>query len=503
MLGPDGRERQRPHPVAYAVAVVLPLVLLTALAAPLGMVWALDRLRPPPQIYAPPPLSTDGSPGLGDPYYPDAGNGGYDVSKYVIDISWDPSTQTLTGTTTIYARATQPLRSFYVDLALQTERATVDGAAAEVDLGEPQNVQITPATRIEDGADFQVRLDYAGRPGSVRDPGARAWWATGQEWTAAGEPESSAWWFPANDHPSDPALMDVSIRVPTGMEAVSIGRLESRDTGAETGFDTWHWVARQPMATYLAFVSIGQYELKEGVDQGLPYVYAVTGQLSADQRATAFTALLTSASRIRTMESMFGPYPFTEIGGIVPAHQLWFDGLETQTRPVYNARSILSAQYAPELLTHELAHMWFGDNVTVRQWDDIFTNEAYASWTPWGYAERTGGEPANQAMNAAYNRLRDRPNFWRITMVDPSREHLFDAVYQRGPMTLQALRNVIGDEAFFRLARDWAQDPGSRSVEDWMARAQAVTPVDLGPFFQAWMYTPTVPDRTAANGFRD
>ncbi len=494
--------RQRPHPVAYAFAIVMPLVLLAFLAAPLGLVWGLDRLRQGQQPTAVQPVSTDGEPGLGDPYYPGAGNGGYQVSKYVIDLSWDVPTQTITSTATIYARATQTLRSFSVDLALRTDKVVVDGQPAVFDSNGFSDVRITPADVIAAGTDFRVQVDYSGKPGDLRQGRVAPWRSTNQEWTVAGEPESSAWWFPANDHPSDPALMDVSIRVPAGMEAISVGRLESRDSRHEVDFDTWHWIARQPMATYLNFVSIGQYEIKEGTDRGLPYVYAVSEQLSAEQRAQAFAALLTSAARIQTLESMFGPYPFTELGGVVPVHQLGFGGLETQTRPVYNAGSILDPDFAPQLVTHELAHMWFGDNVTLRQWDDVFNSEAYASWTQWGYDERTGGAPANSALNATFDRFRDDDEFWRITMIDPTREHLFDAVYERGPMALQALRNVIGDDAFFRLARGWAQDPGSRSVEDWMTRAQTETPIDLGPFFQAWIHAPSAPERTEANGFR-
>jgi hypothetical protein len=92
------------------------------------------------------------------------------------------------------------------------------------------------------------------------------------------------------------------------------------------------------MASYLNFMAIGQFELKQGVDHGLPYVYAVSEKLTAEQRKTAFAALLTTGRRIRTLERMFGPYPFTELGGIVPAHRLWFGGLETGP-PVYEARS--------------------------------------------------------------------------------------------------------------------------------------------------------------------
>jgi aminopeptidase N len=331
-------------------------------------------------------------------------------------------------------------------------------------------VYVKPARAIAAGSAFQVVVAYSGKPGEYRQGDVKPWFATDGEWTIAGEPDSSAWWYPANDHPSDRALMDVSIRVPAGLQAISMGRLESPD--------------------------------KQGIDHGVPYVYAVSDKLPAEQRKTAFAALMTSGERIRLLETMFGPYPFTELGGVVPAPRLWFGGLETQTRPVYEARSILNRNFEPGLLDHGLAHMWYGDNVTVRQWEDIFTNEAYASWAQWEVTERSGGRKANDTLNRAYERLKNDEAFWKITMIDPGKAHLFDAVYIRGPMTPQALRNIIGDEAFFKLATDWAQDPESRTLEEWVAAAQSHTTIDLGPFFRDWIYASAAPARTAANGFR-
>jgi aminopeptidase N len=497
---------QRPRRVAYVLAAIMPVILLVALAIPVGVAWTIARLRQSPSsVTTPPPLNpnaTEGEPGLGDPYYPQAGNSGYDVTKYQIMINWDPAAQAITGTTIISARATQQLTSFYFDLALHTDKVTVNGLPAESIARGFSDVYVKPAQPIPIGSSFQVAIGYSGKPGDIRQGDVRPWLSTNGEWTAAGEPESAAWWYPSNDHPSDPALMDVSIRVPTGMEAISVGRLESADAGNEQNFNTWHWIARQPMATYVNFISIGQYELKQGIDHGVPYVYAVSEQLSPEDRKKAFAMLVSSGMRIRTLETMFGPYPFSELGGIVPIHQLWFGGLETQTRPVYDARAILNPGFAPGLLDHELAHMWFGDNVTVRQWNDIFISEGYASWAQWGARERRGERKANDSLNRAYDRVVNNDDFWKITMIDPSRAHLFDAVYLRGPMALQALRNVLGDEAFFKLARDWSQNPGSRTLEDWMAAAQSYTTVDLGPFFQAWIYAPVAPARTAENGFR-
>lgn len=490
----------------YVLAVLLPLVLLVAVVAPVGIVYGLDRWRDTeaPAVYPTPPAADPdaGGPGVGDPYFPDYGSSGYDAVSYGITLDWDPSAQFLRATTTITATATQPLTSFYVDLALTVDGVRVDGAPAAVDQSGFADVQITPEAPIATGNSFTVVVDYSGEPGSVRRGDVAPWSANGQEWIVAGEPESAAWWFPSNDHPSDPALMDVSVRVPAGMEAVSNGRLASADTADEADFDTWHWVSSEPMATYLTFLAIGQFQLDQGTADGRPYVYAVSEQLSTADREKAVTALRTTAASIRALEAMYGPYPFSEIGGIVPVADLLFAGLEAQTRPVYESDAITDDDFSAELITHELAHMWFGDNVTLRQWNDIFTNEAYASWSAWGVVERAGGRSANDELDRVYDRTKGSAEFWRVTMIDPGAANLFTTVYLRGPMALQALRNVIGDEAYFSLSRDWAQEPGTRSLEEWMISAQAATTVDLVPFFRAWIFAPTAPERTAANGFR-
>ena len=442
-----------------------------------------------------------GGPGLGDPYFPRAGNSGYDVERYTIALDWEPKLPSLTATTTFTARALQELGWFYVDLALQVDGVRVDGVPAEFSRDGFSDVRVQPAAPVAAGAGFTVQVDYSGRPGELSQGRVQPWLNRGAEWSAIGEPEVSAWWFPANDHPSDPALMDVSVRVPAGMEALSVGRLESRDRADEAGFDTWHWVAREPMATYLNFVSIGQFTLEEGTADGRPYVYAVSDQLRGQQRRVAFKRLRTTAGTIRVLESMFGPYPFSDIGGVVPAHGLGFGALENQTRPVYDVSPLEDAEFAPQLVAHELAHMWFGNNVTLRTWDDIVNSEGYASWAQWGYTERTGGRSAAQAFEDTYARAVQQPGFWDVDLSDPGPDHLFDTVYTRGPMALQALRNVIGDEAFFALARDWGSTPGTRSFEEWKARAQGTTAVDLGPFFEAWYEASRPPARTAANGF--
>ena len=318
----------------------------------------------------------------------------------------------------------------------------------------------------------------------------------------AGEPEASAWWYPANDHPSDPALLDVSIRVPRGYQAISVGRLVSKDTAQGANFDTWHWQTSETLPTYASFLGIGHYQLKEGEADGRPYVYVVSTRLPAEDRTRLFAALERTPTLVKELEAVAGPYPYGEIGGFVPATELWFDGLETATRPVYKAGSLLDERFSEELLVHQLAHMSFGDHVTLRQWNDVFVNEAFASWAYWEVVGRRGGTSADAELDAAYDRFKDRPDFWQVTMIDPGPAQLFSTVYVRGPMALQALDNVMGDRAFDRLVKAWARSADPRSVEELMEEAQARTSTDLTPFFQEWLVDPDAPAETKANGLK-
>lgn len=491
-----------PLPSTVMITAVVLIMVIGLVVAPLIPDSFISRITAPSRQSPTAPLDpggrTEGSSGAGDPYYPNAGNGGYDAQRYSISLEWIPKSQTLTGSAVITALSTKPLRSFYVDLMLPVNSVIIDGKDAAFERRNRTEVKITPDKMIEKNSSFEVVITYGGRPADYSIGKDTPWWVTGDEVTVAGEPEGAAWWYPGNDHPADPATFDVSVRVPAGMEVISNGKLISRDEDNDDDFATWHWSCDHTMSSYQAFISIGQYELQQGTADGRPYVYAVSDQLSAADRRQAFTNLATSATIISDLEEMWGPYPYGQIGGVVPAHRLWYSGLETATRPVYDAKAIVEGD-GSDLITHELAHMWFGDKVTLKQWNDIFDSEAYASFSEWLRTERTGGRSAADSLHASYDRLKDNPDFWKVTMTDPGKDHLFDSVYYRGPMTLQALRTVMGDDAFFRFSRDWARG-GTESVEDWMAAAQTYTRVDLDPFFAAWMSGDTAPAETPENG---
>ncbi|OYO18753.1 peptidase [Enemella evansiae] len=479
----------RPLPIWYWLipAVIGGLAVLAAL-----VVVAVLVVRP---ILFPVRIA-DGGDGVGDRYFPTAGGGGYDARNYRIEVTWQEADSRIEGRTTMTAVATQPLQRLHLDLALPASEVRLNGQVARY-TQQGLDLAVTADRVLAPGEEFRVEVVYGGNPDAAAGLTTARALKLSREVLFAGEPFGSALWYPSNDHPSDPATMEVIARVPRDLQVISVGALISRDAGNEPDWDTWHWRSDEPMATYLNLLAIGPYKVIEDNSGARPQVYAVSQQLPPQLAASTEAALRRTPETVRRLEEVWGPYPFSQIGGVASSVDVGFGALENQTRPLYRSEAL--AQNPERLLTHEYGHMWFGNQVTLRQWDDIFMNEGYASFSEWILTERAGGRSANEQFLALYDRADDR--FWNLRIDDPGPNRMFAAVYARGPMALQALRNVLGDEQFFALGRDWVARPGTGSLEEWQARAQARTSVDLAPFWEAWFSAISKPARTPQNGF--
>lgn len=222
-----------------------------------------------------PQVPTPGSPGLGDDYFPLAGNGGYDVSHYGLAVDYDPDTDRLEGVARIRATASQALSRFNLDLDGLTVRSiTVRGepAAWTRDGGE---LTVTPAAPLKLDQDFLTVVRYDGVPQQLPyGPGVIP---TDDGALILGEPQGASSWFPVNDHPTDKAAYTIAVTVPEGLEAISNGALERvRHHGDST---TWTWDAKEPMAPYLATASIGEFQVDAYQADGLRFWDAVDPDL--------------------------------------------------------------------------------------------------------------------------------------------------------------------------------------------------------------------------------
>ena len=429
---------------------------------------------------------TPGSPGLGDPFFPNAGNGGYDVSHYGLDLDYTPSSNQLTGSAVIRATATQNLSQFNLDLrGFAISRVLVNGAPAAHARSGEQELVITPDAGLRAGRTFTVTVDYSGTPQVVTDPDGsiEGWVPTDDGAFVVGEPQGSPSWYPVNDNPRDKATFDFDVTVPQGLTVMANGVLVSNKSSG--GRTTWVWSETDPMAPYLATATLGRFDLTISKVGDIPSYVAIDPTLSA---GNVFRKL---PDMVRFYESIYGPYPFNAVGSVADDAKNVGYSLETQTKPVY------SSMPDETTVAHEISHMWYGDSVTLTQWPDIWLHEGFATWSEWIWSEHNGRRSAQQFFDNLYNTPAQNTSFWNPPPGDVgSAANLFDGtVYDRGGMTLQALRQKIGDDDFFRILRRWAAENryGNVTTPQFIALSEQVSGMQLDHFFDVWLFQPGKP----------
>ncbi|MFD7433642.1 M1 family metallopeptidase [Streptomyces sp. NPDC059861] len=438
-----------------------------------------------------------GAPGIGDPYYPAYGNGGYDVSHYDLRLKYQPADDRLEGTATLLARTTQDLSRFNLDFLLDVGEVRVNGAKAAFRTSGRHELEITPGRPLAKGTSVTVVVRYSGVPSSKQAYGFTSWLRTADGGVAAGEPESAWWWFPSNDHPLDKATFDVSVQVPDGTQAISNGTLQS--TSSRAGWTRWNWRSNKPQATYLATLAVGRFDITTGTsDSGIPVVNAYSKDLG-DLGGAARASVERTGEIADWLTDYFGPYPYNALGGYVPNTDTGY-ALETQTRPFYSPRQFTNGSNT-SVVVHELAHQWYGDLVSVSHWKDIWVNEGFARYSQWLWSENEGEGTAQEIADYVYASHPADDPFWTVRPGDPGPENQFHlAVYDRGALALQALRNEIGDEDFFAVLKGWPRKyaHGNASVADFRRYAEGVSGKRLGGLFDIWLFQPSKPGAPAA-----
>jgi aminopeptidase N len=456
-----------------AFVAVLALVGVLAADSP----RATARPAPLPAVALP-----VGAADVGDAYTPGAGNGGYDVGHYALDLRYDPDRGRLDGHAVVTATATEALSRFNLDFgALTVGALTVDGRTAAWRL-DGRELVVTPARGLAAGQRFTVDVRYGGVPGTGPDAAQiDTGFLRGKSGAVAlDEPTGAGQWFPVNDHPRDKATYDFAVTVPAGWTAVANGSPAGHTGG------TWRWRVSQPMASYLATVAIGKFRVTTSTADGRSVVSAVAESLPARVDA----AVARTPEIVAFLESTFGPYPFDSVGGIVPDEQRLNYSLETQTRPTYSPKIFKDGETT--IIAHELAHQWFGDSVSLHDWRDIWLNEGFATYAQWLWDEHEGRGGPQQEFDDAYRSGKplDPPPG------EPGADRMFaPSVYVRGAMTLHALRRTVGDQAFFAILRAWPAEHryGTVTTKDFIALAERVSGRPVAPLLEEWLYKPGKP----------
>jgi aminopeptidase N len=423
-----------------------------------------------------------GAAGVGDPLFPQAGNGGYDVSHYDLSMRYRAGAGAIDGNATIRARATQRLTSFHLDLhGLRVDAVRVDRSLAGFRRRGDELV-ITPQRPIPRGDRFSVNVVYGGVPRTYidADGSPEGWVPTSDGAVVVNEPVGAMTVMPVDNHPSDKATWDIRMNLPRRLVGVSNGRLVSSVVRERRS--AWAWRSTDPMATYLMTMTIGRFRRYVGeAADGTPILTYVDPELDGER---ARRSVRTTRIVMGWLGERFGRYPFATSGAIIDPAPLGY-ALEVQTRPVYTSVPSTGLQ------VHELAHQWFGNAVSPSTWQHIWLNEGFATYAEWLWSERDRPGHAERLFRQYYA-LPASDSLWEPAPARPGdAEHLFgEPVYVRGAMALHVLRSEVGDATFFRIARTWVRrhSGGDADTADLRRLAERVSGHDLGTLFRDWVW---------------
>ena len=422
----------------------------------------------------------------------------YDAIHYTIDVAINPTTKLIDGR--VLARIT-PLAGTITSIDFDADNVlTVSGVRRSagdtlewvrstdlLTVSIPAGISITDTITIE--------ILYSGSPNAADDPGLFFGNAGGYPLVySLSEPWSARSWWPCKDYPDDKATFDLYFSVPISLFAAANGTYLGfvDETRWSASYRRYHWREDYPMTTYLASIAAAKYVRIDDY-----FVYApgdtmpVTHYVYPALEANARIDFDITVPALSFFSQTFGRYPFIaekygvalcSIGG----------GMEHQTLTSYGSSLVRGDHYYDWIFVHEMAHMWFGDMITCKDWTHIWLNEGFASYSEALWFEHLQGA----ARLKTYMESQDHPGSWSGPVLrDPdvtSWEYYFNnVVYDKGAWVLHMLRRVIGDEAFFQILKDYCADPRYRfsaaETDDFRLLCEARYGAPLSWFFDEWL----------------
>lgn len=426
-----------------------------------------------------------------DEYLPKNGNPGYQVSRYELDLDYRVSINRLSGAATITAVTLSELQQFTLDLspALTVSKVSVNGKRAAQFSCRGGKLRVRLAAKLATDAALSIVVHYGGSPKPLRS----LWGDVGfEELTdgvlVAGQPNGAASWFPCNDHPSAKAAFHIQIGTESRYRAVANGKLVSRRVRASQ--TVWTYEQPEPTSTYLITLQIGAYEAMRLARTPVPMQAALPRRL----RRNFGVDFARQPEMMTLFVELFGPYPLANGYTVVVTDDQLEIPLEAQGISIFGANHCDGTRASERLIAHELAHQWFGNSVTARQWRDIWLHEGFACYAEWLWSEHSGGPTAEELAVRHHAQLRSKPQ--DLLLADPGPRDMFDdRVYKRGALTLHALRGRLGDAKFFALLRDWTDRHrhGTVVTEDFTGLAAHYSDQSLRSLWDAWLYSKRVP----------
>jgi aminopeptidase N len=311
-------------------------------------------------------------------------------------------------------------------------------------------------------------------------------------------PEGARNWFPCFDHPSDKATFNLKAKTPANVLLGSNGLLADSIKISDTIY--YHWSSRDPIATYLMNIAAKtnyNLDIENWDDQNIPIRYYWN---KGENRTKLNNIKQVLPKMLGYFSNLFGDYPFEKIGFATLNDQFSFGGMENQT-----IISLCPDCWDESLITHELAHEWFGNLVSPKSWSDIWLNEGFATYCVGLWYEYSLGKEAykkyiDQQTERYLNSKVNMPIYnlsW--SHLTPDIEELYNGAveYAKAACVIYMLRYAVGDSLFFKILNSYATDDklifNNASTEDFIKKVNEVTHKDYNWFFEQWLKYPAHP----------
>ena len=435
----------------------------------------------------------------------------YDVQHYILRVSFDRNNKEVFGDTTVQFK---PLSKDFEIIELDAVNLNFESVKLEPN-GQELKYRTTDG-KIYVNLDkkyspedlISLRFKYSAKPEKgvyfveeVKKNGKVTFPA--QIWTQ-GEAQEARYWFPSFDFPSDKATSEQFITAEKGETIIGNGELLETVQNAD-GTKTSHFKIDVPHSTYLTSFVIGTYAKVENKYGKIPlgfYVYP-------DKTSIVPKVYGKTKDMMRIFENLTNvKYPYNKYDQTMVA-DFQFGGMENITATTMSDKELLLADYGfganavEDLVSHELAHSWFGNLVTCKNWSELWLNEGFATFMEAAYREKMYGRAdylQKIKENAGEAKIADAVAKSRHALfnrtANPEEESLFDTTtYSKGGAVIHTLRETVGDEAFWKGVNLYLNRHKFENVEseDLKSALEETSKMNLGWFFEQWVYSAGYP----------
>ncbi|MFO7865621.1 MAG: M1 family aminopeptidase [Desulfatiglandaceae bacterium] len=433
----------------------------------------------------------------------------FDAIHYLVEIDLDIENRSFTGRATASLSSLQNgLDRIELDAEDFTVRKVTNNWGRRLSFEQNDKKLIIELDHNYDyGEKFSVTASYqsdaeAHKPGRAKK-GLRFYDETENHPALAASdswPNGVHHWFPCYDFPNDKATNEIIATVKEPNKVCANGRLVQVTRNKEQGTATYHWLQEKPHSTYLMFIAAAPYQVIRDHYQDIPINYWVFPQHVPH----------VSRSYEKTPKMMeffiqtFGtPYPWAKYDQVsVP-----FGGGAESTSATAMTYRILHDEKAHKdfssigIVSHELAHQWWGNLITLRSWEHAWMNESFGTYSDYLYAAYELGpkEGAVNLLNKKNSYLHEAATEYIRPIVTDRYEvpqDLFDAhSYPKGACVLHMLRFILGDDAFFRVFKRFLHVYAFQPVDthDFAKTVKEVTGENMDWFFEQWLFKPGHP----------